>query len=77
MNCLDYRRQLLAGAGESDAMRVHRLQCAGCAAERAQHGAFEDEVRAALQVGIPDGFAERMALSPQREPGKQGAVGEC
>ena len=41
MNCLDYRRQLLAGAGESDAMRVHRLQCAGCSAEWTEHAAFD------------------------------------
>jgi hypothetical protein len=61
MNCLDYRRQLLAGTGESEAMRVHRLQCAGCAAEWAQHGAFEDALRAALEVPVPQGFAERMA----------------
>lgn len=61
MNCLDYRRQLLAGTGESDAMRVHRLQCAACAAEWAQHGAFEQAVREALQIEVPRGFVERMA----------------
>jgi hypothetical protein len=61
MNCLDYRRQLLAGAGESDAMRVHRLQCAGCDAEWREHAAFEDGLRAGLEVAVPQGFAERMA----------------
>jgi len=61
MNCLDYRRQLLAGTGETDAMRVHRLQCAGCAAEWQEHGAFEGALREALRVGAPPGFAERMA----------------
>ena len=61
MNCLDYRRQLLAGTGESDAMRVHRLQCAGCAAEWQEHGAFEEALREGLQVPEPQGFAGRMA----------------
>lgn len=61
MNCLDYRRQLLAGTGESDAMRVHRLQCAGCAAEWQAHAGFEASLREALAVGVPAGFAERMA----------------
>lgn len=61
MICLDYRRQLLAGTGETDAMRVHRLQCASCAAEWTEQGAFEDTLREALQVPVPAGFAERMA----------------
>lgn len=66
MTCLDYRRQLLAGAGESDAMRVHRLQCAGCAAEWREHGAFEDALREAVRVPVPEGFAERMASAQVR-----------
>jgi len=61
MNCLDYRRQLLVGSGETDAMRTHRQQCAGCAAEWSEHGAFESVLREALQVPVPAGFAERMA----------------
>lgn len=61
MNCLDYRRQLLAGTGETDAMRVHRLQCAGCTAEWTEHGAFEGALREALRVQVPEGFGARMA----------------
>ncbi len=61
MNCLEYRRQLLAGAGESEAMRLHRMQCAGCAAEYQEHGAFEQALRAGLEVPVPAGFAERAA----------------
>ena len=61
MNCLDYRRALLVGTGESDAMSVHRLQCAGCAAEWQEQGAFEQALRDALEVPVPQGFAERMA----------------
>jgi hypothetical protein len=61
VNCLDYRRQLLAGTGETDAMRVHRLQCAGCAAERTEHAAFEQALGEAMRVPVPQGFADRMA----------------
>lgn len=61
MMCLDYRRQLLAGTGETDAMRVHRLQCASCSAEWTDHTAFEGALREALQVPVPAGFAERMS----------------
>ncbi len=67
MNCLDYRRQLLAGAGESDAMRLHRLQCAGCAAEWREQDAFEEALREGLRVPVPGGFAERMARARVRQ----------
>ncbi|MDH3319712.1 MAG: DUF3379 domain-containing protein [Betaproteobacteria bacterium] len=61
MNCLDYRRQLLCGTGETDGMRVHRLQCAGCASEWQEQAAFEGALRAGLEVPVPAGFGERMA----------------
>lgn len=61
MNCLDYRRQLLAGSGETDAMRVHRMQCVGCAAEWREHADLDAALREALEVPVPAGFAERMA----------------
>lgn len=61
MNCLDYRRALLAGTGETEAMRSHRLQCTGCATEWQEHGAFEMALREGLEVNAPAGFAERMA----------------
>lgn len=63
MNCLDYRRQLLAGTGETDAMRVHRLQCSGCSAEWAEHAVLEQALGEALRVPVPQGFAERMATA--------------
>jgi hypothetical protein len=63
VNCLDYRRQLLAGAGEPDAMRVHRLQCAGCAVEWQEHEVLEKELRHALEVPVPESFADRMATA--------------
>jgi hypothetical protein len=47
-------------------MRVHRLQCASCAAEWSEHAAFEGALRDALQVPVPAGFAERMAQAQVR-----------
>jgi len=61
MNCLEFRRQLLTGLPETDAMRVHRMQCAGCAAEWREHAALEAALGEALRVPAPQGFAERMA----------------
>lgn len=61
MNCLDFRRLLLVGTGETETMRVHRVQCAGCAAEYQEQGAFEHALRAGLEVPVPRAFAERMA----------------
>jgi hypothetical protein len=61
MICLDYRRQFLSGTGETEAMRVHRLQCASCSAEWSENSAFEGALRDALEVPVPAGFAERMA----------------
>ena len=50
MNCLDYRRTLLAGEGETEAMRAHRLQCAPCAQLLQENAAFESELRRELAV---------------------------
>lgn len=56
MNCLDYRRLLLAGEAESAAMAAHRLQCAGCAELAREHARFEEELKAGLEVPVPPGF---------------------
>ncbi len=63
MNCLDYRRVLLTGDGETEAMRQHRLQCAHCAPLFREHGAMENDLRRALEVAVPEGFTERLAES--------------
>ena len=60
MNCLDYRRVLLSGIGESDAMRAHRLECVSCAELLKEHAAFEDRLRGALEVPVPAGLADRI-----------------
>ena len=61
MNCLDYRRSLLADGRESDEMKLHRLQCAACALSLAEHEAFESELRRGLEVPVPRGLEDRLA----------------
>ncbi len=61
MNCLDYRRMLLAEGRESDEMKLHRLQCAACAQSFAEHEALEGELRRGLEVPVPAGLEERLA----------------
>ncbi len=66
MNCLDYRRVLLSGTGETEAMRDHRLECAPCADLRGEHAAFEEELRAVLEVPVPAGLGDRLLESMAR-----------
>lgn len=61
MNCLDYRRGLLAGEGESAPMRTHRMQCAACTDALREHEAFEGALRAALEVPVPPSLAARIS----------------
>ena len=61
MNCLDYRRSLLAQGREGDEMKLHRLQCAACAQSLAEHEVFESELRRGLEVPVPRGLEERLA----------------
>lgn len=56
MNCLDYRRVLLSGEGESAEMKAHRLQCAACGELLAEHAELERELRRGLEVPVPPGF---------------------
>jgi Protein of unknown function (DUF3379) len=61
MNCLEYRRLLLAAGREANDMKVHRLQCAGCAHLLAEHEAFESELRRGLEIAVPPRLEERLA----------------
>jgi hypothetical protein len=60
MNCLEYRRILLAGAGETAAMREHRMTCGPCSDLLKEHAAFEGELRGALEVPVSARFADRL-----------------
>ena len=61
MNCLDYRRSLLAEGRESDDMKMHRMRCPGCAESFFEHESFEKELRAGLDVPVPPGFEQQLA----------------
>ena len=65
MNCLDYRRALLTGEEETEAMRVHRLGCVFCADLFREQDAFDGELRRALEVPVPADFAGRLVDSMQ------------
>ncbi len=60
MNCLDYRRILLSGDGENDAMREHRMTCIACAELIEGHADFEVQLRGALEAPVPARFADRL-----------------
>ena len=60
MKCLDYRRVLLSGSGEAQAMRHHRMECVHCSGMHEEHMAFEAEMRGALEIPGPEGFADRL-----------------
>lgn len=66
MNCLEYRRALLAGEGETDAMRGHRVQCASCAESMREHREMEADLRRALEVPVPAGFEDQLLQAVQR-----------
>src|SRR5688500_20164177 len=59
MNCLEYRRLLLAEGREADDMKLHRLQCAACAHLLAEHEAFVAELRRGLEVPMSPRLEER------------------
>ncbi len=63
MNCLDYRRTLLAGEPEDDSMRVHREGCVRCGALLREHCDFESGLRAAFEVPVPAGLEHRLVAA--------------
>ena len=60
MKCLDYRRLLLPGTGETEAMRAHRMECVFCTDLEKEHAAFERQLRGGLEIPLPEGLAERL-----------------
>jgi Protein of unknown function (DUF3379) len=63
VNCLDYRRALLAGEDETDAMRMHRLHCLACSAFFSEQAPFEAELRRGLEVPIPAELPHRLVAA--------------
>lgn len=66
MSCLEYRRALLAGEGETEAMRGHRLECASCAESMREHRELEVELKRAFEVPVPAGFEDELLHAVQR-----------
>ena len=60
MNCLDYRRGLVSGTGETVEMSAHRRECAACTGLLHEHEDFERELRRGLEVAVPGGFEDRL-----------------
>ena len=61
MNCLDYRRLLLAGEGESSEMQAHRARCPACAELAREHEQFEVALKEGLEVPVPPAFEASLA----------------
>ena len=60
MNCIDYRRILLATNDETGPMQAHRIACVRCAALYDEHLATEAQLRAAFEVPVPPGLEQRL-----------------
>lgn len=69
MKCLDYRRVLLSGSGETEAMLSHRMECVFCSDMLKEHTAFEAQMRGALEIPVPEGLAGRLLeAAPHSDP---------
>jgi hypothetical protein len=60
MNCLDFRRVLLAGEAESRPIKEHRLQCRSCSGLFTEHAELERELRRGLEIPVPPQLEERL-----------------
>jgi hypothetical protein len=63
MNCLEFRRRILASPREVDpACRAHARDCSSCAEFLARADAIEEEVEQTIRVPVPEGLADRIIL---------------
>jgi Protein of unknown function (DUF3379) len=63
MNCLEFRRQLLAEPqARSAELAEHRLACAACAEFASRLQGFEQVLKEAARVVVPEGLASRIIL---------------
>lgn len=68
MNCLEFRRQLLADPYTSSAeLSEHRLACQACQRFAAQTLAMEHVLKEAAKVDVPEGLASRILLRQRME----------
>lgn len=64
MNCLDFRRDVLAQPLKpGEEARSHALDCASCREFLARQRELDEELVQALQVPVPDGLADRVLVA--------------
>ncbi|MEO7743826.1 MAG: DUF3379 family protein [Usitatibacter sp.] len=64
MNCIDFRRLVLANPRQPGAMeRAHAEECAACRQYLEKQREFDAELFGALQVPPPDGLADRILVA--------------
>ncbi len=64
MNCIDFRRLVLANPRQPGAVeRAHAEECAACRQYLERQREFDAELFAALQVPPPDGLADRILVA--------------
>ena len=69
MNCLDFRREILAQPLQvGDEARRHSLECAACAGFLERQRELDHQLYEAMRVPVPDGLAERVLLARGRPP---------
>lgn len=72
MNCLEFRREVLADPGRlNDEAHAHAAECAACAQFRAEILKLDEILCSGLSVPLPQGFAQRItrnAMAPDADP---------
>lgn len=63
MNCLDFRRRLLADPGAiAPELVAHRDSCAACTGFASEQNQHERHLAAALRIAVPEGMQARLLL---------------
>jgi len=74
MNCLEFRRELTADPTASSVnLRAHLRECRSCTEFAGRQQEFEQALRAAAQVPVPEGLVSRILLRQSLEEDGQSA----
>lgn len=69
MNCLEFRREVFVDPRRlSREAQAHASGCATCSQFHADTSKLDEQIHAALAVGVPDGLAERISRNATRGP---------
>lgn len=72
MNCLEFRRGILANPRQLDeAARAHALECADCREFLDTQRELDADLFAAMQVAPPDGLPDRILVARGLRPGRR------